>query len=326
MTRGREDIDKTSAITRCYAKRHGGKYFLDVINEGHYNPEYNYFTSRWITLRDRYWDEAEWLIGADGDVIPIGFNRNVMDYLDKYTEADVVFHNRETDEVHASLVAFRTNSIFARCFLDSWIERGHSRQAPNYDNGDLLEVVLEVLAPELYATCKPIRDDYTRFIQCFAEVLGQYQRSTTKPAPIKILWPLEGFLREFNQMGDCSLKCYEPDVFVHGAKDLGETFSEDYLYSCTNAPTTVMLPACYNRGINVDAEGTLEMAKSCCFWHYSGCIVDGKNVCQESPGCGESVGDFRSRPGHCPYNMRWSRLLREKKKGGRRGRKIFGFL
>ena len=49
---------------------------------------------------------------------------------------DVVLHVRENHEIHASLVAFRTNSGFARCFLNEWILLGaiHLVTLPHYRN------------------------------------------------------------------------------------------------------------------------------------------------------------------------------------------------
>lgn len=96
----------------------------------------------WQSLVDRYWDVADWMIGADFDVAPLGFHISVMRLLNA-TRGDVVLHVRENFEVFSAFVAFRTNSSFARCFLKAWAKKGSVTSA-NHDNGDLLQMVLDV--------------------------------------------------------------------------------------------------------------------------------------------------------------------------------------
>lgn len=293
----RNDFDLTTSVTRCYARRHGGLFFTDVFNTDQY-PNRHFFYSRWISLRDRYWDEAEWLIPVDGDALPVGFHRSVMDILDNVGDADVILHARENYEVQAHMVIFRTNSMFARCFLDAWIEEGATGFMPNFDNGALMRLVLTILAPDLVAKCDMLRSDYIEYIRCFAQL---YRRIVTRQvcdAPIKILFPFEGMTRCYE--GDHSegwsrfewaTSCLPNDIFLHGLKTIGETFYDKELYSCTEYPSTPLVSKCYDKGIALDDAQTLALAQKCCFWHYPGCVRDGKeNVCRNQAHCQGTLG------------------------------------
>lgn len=296
----RKDFDLATSLTRCYARRHGGLFFTDVFNTDQY-PNRHFFFSRWISLRDRYWDEAEWLLPVDGDAVPVGFHRSVMDILDNAKDADVILHARENYEIQAHMVIFRTDSVFARCFLDAWIEEGELGFMPNFDNGALLRLVLKLLAPDRVGRCDSMRSDYNKYTRCFAQIYRRLVAGQVPPLPIKVLFPLEGMTRCYE--GDNSegwsrfqwaRSCLSNDIFVHGLKTIGEVFYDKDLYSCTGFPETPLLSKCYDAGIALDDMETLVVAQECCFWHYPGCWrhteLGNVNICRNQTHCQGTLG------------------------------------
>ena len=295
-----KDFDLATASMRCYARRHQGLFFVDSFNSERY-PSQHIFYSRWISFRDRYWHEAEWLLGVDGDVVPVGFHNDVMKVLDNVHDADVVLHTRENYEVRAAFVAFRTRSKFARCFLDQWIRMGRT-VGENYDNGDLLDLTLQLLYPDLLPLCRPLRTDYGRYMSCFSHLYTKLLSGDVHAVPLKILFPLEGFMRSFERPDyhypEWSHHCLHNDIFLHGWKVIGEYFHDEDVYSCHKYPPQTLLPACYRDHLAMDEARTLELAKTCCYWHYKGCHQNGTNVCREQSHCqASSVG--RSGAGVC---------------------------
>ena len=177
-----EDFDKASSLMRCYARKHGGLHFQNVFNND-FHTEMNFYTARWKTLRDRFWGTADWVIGSDGDVVPIGWHKNIMNWLNGIS-ADIVIHIRENYELHAAMIAFRTSSPFARCFLDEWIHLGKTKGQINSDNGDLLQLVLGVTNQTLMEKCVQQRlpgNRYsTHFVPCFSEFYDIYEANKLK--------------------------------------------------------------------------------------------------------------------------------------------------
>ena len=288
------DFDLATSTTRCYAKRHGGLYFTDVWNNDQYDGK-NFYYSRWVSLRDRYWHEAEWLLGTDGDIVAVGFQNNLLDILNQEEGAEVIIHTRETLEVRAAFVAFRTRSAFARCFLDAWIRMGESPEK-NFDNGDLLQLTLELLAPDLAEACKRKRPNYdARYVPCFAQLYQRLIDGKTEKVPLKIYFPMEGFLRSFEGIEEnkqhplWARSCVKTDIFLHGWKKIGHFFHEQSVYACDSLATQEMalLPACSRHNITVDA---LYLAKKHCYWHYPGCRVNGFNVCRGQKHCQKTLG------------------------------------
>jgi hypothetical protein len=297
-SRSYSELDLSSSLMHCYARRHGGLAFTNVVNEDHFSQ--TFYTARWLMLRDRYWHEAEWVMGADGDILPVGFDNSIVDYLGRHPDADVLLNMRENGEVHASMVAFRTRSPFARCFIDAWIEWGDTN-GRNMDNGDLLELTLQVLDPELYEKCHPLREpSYGDFVLCFTQLYPRIQGGQTRRVPLKVLWPFETFSRSLYREDE---KCFHSDLFVHGLSIIlpRDEYFDDYLYSCEKYPPDSLLPACYKKKY-VNPEETLQYAMKCCYWHYPGCLVDGHNFCREQPHCEQSLGQYHGILTHGLYD------------------------
>ena len=178
-----EDFDRASSMVRCYTRKHGGLHFQNVFNND-YHTEMNFYSARWKTLRDRFWGTADWVIGADGDIVPIGWHKNIMKWFNNISE-DVVIHIRESNyELAAAMVAFRTSSPFARCFLNEWIHLGRTKGQINSDNGDLLQLVLGVANQTLMEKCVQKRlpgNTYsTHFVPCFSQFYDLYELNKQK--------------------------------------------------------------------------------------------------------------------------------------------------
>ena len=162
-----------------------------------------------------------------------------MEILDNVGEADVVLHARENYEILAYFVAFRTNSTFARCFLDSWIEEGESNTMPNFDNGDLMRLVLRTLDAALARQCDLVHDDFVAYVHCFAQLYPKIIENAVDRVPLKILFPLEGMTRCYEGKNngewsnyDWASTCLASDIFLHGLKTIGEEFYDEGTYSC----------------------------------------------------------------------------------------------
>lgn len=309
-----DDFDLATSISRCYSKFHGGLSFQNIINTNRY-PNLHFFTSRWKSIYERYWNTADWLIAADTDVVPIGFGNNIMNFL-RHSKADVILHVRENAEVYSAVVIFRTRSFFSECFLTSWIQKGYRRQW-NYDNGDLLQMVLDIINPQLAKKCQDIRDEVTNFrmygafVSCFSEIYEflRYEYTTYEPnfidyfpnpkIPLAIVPPRSGLVRSFEDPDtryhpDCPLCTTfdEYSIFGHGYKSIGSYFVEDYLYNCSSYPPTILLPQCYRQNL-FNQSIQLEVMKQCCLWHYPECHVEingrVKNICREQLHCQEST-------------------------------------
>jgi hypothetical protein len=174
--------------------------------------------------------------------------------------------------------------------------------AENYDNGDLLDLTMQILYPALLPHGRPLRTDYGRCMSCFSYLYTKLLSGNVHSAPIKIFFPLEGFMRSFERpyyhYPEWSHHCLHNDIFLHGWKVIGEYFHEDDIYSCRTYPNQTLLPACYRNYLAMDEARTLELAKTCCYWHYKGCFQNGTNLCREQPYCqASSVG--RSGAGVC---------------------------
>ena len=68
-------------------------------------------------------------------------------------------------------------------------------------------------------------------------------------------------------------------------------FTNQDLYACTDAAVAMnsFLPACHEKTHFQNESETLELAKKECYWHYPGCLQDGKNVCKETKDCQDRI-------------------------------------
>ena len=225
------------------------------------------------------------------------------------SRASVILHVRRNLEVTAALVGFNTNDGFAKCFLDYWIELGQT-EGTNYDNGDLLQAVLDIMAPHLSRKCLPLRNtNYDAFKICFSEVyelLGNSKNTSANylgighgGVPIHIFMPLEGFWRSYEgpsteknivtENGFSNL--FPSDVFAHGYKKMGAYLGQDIAqYNCNSSmPVRVGMN---QKGLWWNESKVLQFAQRCCYVKYPGCFKAvnsttsaAENVCESQEAC-----------------------------------------
>ncbi len=289
----RDDIElqHTSGAWATYAKHNNYTFQMVWLPETG-SPEtgsLHFFTRRWAgILASSVWKEHQWVLGIDGDTIPRALNISFDPFL--ASSQDIILHARLNGEVEASAVMMKT-SPFAECFLRTWVSKGYYTDTiGNWDNGDLLQTVLDFAHPSHARACHRIRalaartkgkaHIYEDFIKCFSElhaellVLHQYM-------PIKVFAPFaNGFLRVQDGMsimnksdseltrGEAMYRaCWPHEVIIHGYKRLGQDVwnAEEGRAVCKE----------------VSAEKRLEVANTCCLVHYPGCHQDRRvNVCQ----------------------------------------------
>ena len=106
-------------------------------------------------------------------------------------------HVRDNHEIFASLVAFRTSSSFARCFLNEWIELGTTQTNSNFDNGDLHHLLLGLVNQTVMHQCATVRGTNIRFyanhyIACFFQFYSLFERNKQRlRLPIQLYYPLQ---------------------------------------------------------------------------------------------------------------------------------------
>lgn len=301
---GREDIefDQATSLTACYCKRHGCHAHQNSVNHNRYPRNKHFFSSRWKTIKERFWNSAEWVFGADSDLIPVNFERNVVkEYLSPVSDrATVILHARRNREVTASFVGFKSHDKFANCFFDYWNYLG-AWAGVNYDNGDLLQAVLEIVFPHLIigGKCQDNRLlNYYQYMECFGEMFNAFVESeaailnSTAPniglgpfgVPIKVFMPLEGFWRQYegpyhnSSPENVELHLLDTDTFVHGYKKIGALFGKnDTIYHCDDStmPARLGEPEMWWSPLRL-----LQFATECCLVAYNRCIqsINGSDV------------------------------------------------
>lgn len=69
----------------------------------------HFFSRRWASiLASELWQTQKWVLGIDGDTLPIRMNASFGSYLE--SPEDIILGMREQGEVHAAAVLFRTST------------------------------------------------------------------------------------------------------------------------------------------------------------------------------------------------------------------------
>jgi hypothetical protein len=267
------ELQRTSAAWEAYAQHN--QYTFEMIwlpeRPTPESGDMHFFTRRWAAiLASSAWKQHQWVMGIDGDTLPRAMNATLEPYFS--LPEDVVLHARMNGEVAAAAVLLRT-SAFAECFLRTWVAKGYYvNTVANWDNGDLLQTVLEFAAPAHAKACQHMRtlavrsmgkvQSYSDYIMCFSETHTALLELHMH-MPIRVFAPLQGFLRfhegksdmdkpesEINNYEAMHLYCWPGDVVLHGYKRLGQDM--------WNADTGV--PSCRE----LSADKRLETAKASC--------------------------------------------------------------
>lgn len=241
---------------RCYARIHNYTHLTSVVLQGPGGfladsvAEPTWFTLRWqrILQWDWLWAEHDWIVATDADVVPVNYSKPLVPFLE-VPGIDVHLHLRpDTVEPTAAFVGLRGNSVFARSFLRRWVALGSGlHKAANFDNGDLLQVLLEHISPNDAIVCSALRPrvgvvnadwglGYGTFRRCFARAVfrcdvvhhdGPGLRWGSLPVLLHRFG--EGLLMQWMGEGNGPLyeNCWGFAAFLHGSRHFGTELVSD---------------------------------------------------------------------------------------------------
>lgn len=280
-----------------YAQMHNYNYFLFVLPA----KPIHFCSYRWHYLASRtdIWISHDAILHCDMDTAVIDINRPLSNFLTH--SAEMVMPIRDTIEVSASTILMKTSS-FSRSFLMELAAMGKEEMS-NYDNGDLLQLLMNYVDPSLAAECSNHRTSQvllpyihnttlhhyhwkknaTAYTKCFGRLLPVF--ALNKPLPFKLYAPFSGFWRPLEGVQDPRLSgvshrdslfhaCWSNDFIVHGWKNMGVLFHGN---NTGNKPLCPVL----SPGLE------LQVAMDCCLTSYPGCQNAWRNVCSEQAHCRE---------------------------------------
>jgi hypothetical protein len=252
----------------------------------------------------------------------VDFDINVYEFVDKAKRdgASIILHERRNWEVAASFVGFKTNDQFASCFIDYWVSLAPTYRA-NFDNGDLLQAVLDISAPDLAKKCNPLRTPYgefmtkcqkrhpgesgrhscsgefwneynNAFVPCFAKVYARYVdavdkgQSGTGPhgVPIRIFMAMEGMWRSFEGENESERGSGFFNLLEGNLFVHGYKEMGRYFSSDENYKCDKHdnIHRLGKKEVWFSPEETLKLAQKYCFHRYTKCFHDGKNICKDN--------------------------------------------
>ncbi|KAI3662162.1 hypothetical protein MP638_002148 [Amoeboaphelidium occidentale] len=310
-----DEFINATAMMKCYCKKHGCVAVKNIMEKDPASSMH-FYSRRWGSILRDYFHTAEYVFGADTDLVPVDFKRDVADFVNAIEKEDstnsVFIHVRRNYEITASFLGFKTQDKFAKCFVEELHLMGTTYHA-NYDNGDLLELVLSLVAPDLHKECttNDLRNanyawEANSFVDCFTKVYDRFLHSHQQPLhqqtrdvsfgaaspwniPIRLFFPMEGIWRSYEGPGVPKDSGYgmifDSDLFVHGFKQIGSFFINENITTCDS-----------ERMDNIDISHTeirknhtesLQFASDCCYWRYAGCTdpQNGINTCQRQIHC-----------------------------------------
>ena len=298
-----DEFDYATSMMACYCHKYNCQAHQNSVDTSKYSEHKSFFTARWRSIKERFWDSSEWVFGMDTDLVPINFDKDVKDFIKDVTDrASVIIHARRNMEIVASPLGFKTHDKFANCFFERFNTIGRFPQS-NYDNGDIIETVFRLVAPEMMGKCEDYRLlNYQLWIQCFAdhvyakftEAEMEHENHVDKNVgigpyglPIKIFMPMEGFYRQYEgplhveHPDIAEYNVLPSDVFIHGYKRIGHLFGQnDSIYHCGRPyydnygnrkkydPTLHIAP----QEMYWSQEQVLNFTKRCCLIKYHGCV------------------------------------------------------
>ena len=173
--RQNDEFDYATSMMACYCKKHNCRAHQNSVNPSRYPYHKHFFTARWRSIKERFWMTSEGVFGMDTDLIPVNFDKNISDYIASVSgRASVILHGRRNQEIVASPIGFKTHDKFANCFFEYFNCLGRFGQT-NYDNGDILEVILKIVAPEVVEKCQDYRLlNYGQYMECFGSVFSKF--------------------------------------------------------------------------------------------------------------------------------------------------------
>mmetsp|Transcript_16882 Transcript_16882/g.16958 ORF Transcript_16882/g.16958 Transcript_16882/m.16958 type:complete len:547 (-) Transcript_16882:108-1748(-) len=244
----RTGLHATTSNFRCYAAAHN---YTFILNELPPMPSSVFFSQRHVTVLEQYLPYYQHVLHVDADSLVLNLSRSLDSFLS--APQDVQLHLHENGEVTASIYLIR-NTVYSRCFMRLWAQWApphtpvqHTRHSLityntlNYDNGDLVSALLELIDPHRARHCSrtmiasngstnPYLDSVVR---CFRSLSPGLSDTLRRVAPqIRIYLPREGFWRTHARRGrfgrwwdELYGSCYpSSDVIGHGWKAMARSF------------------------------------------------------------------------------------------------------
>lgn len=180
-----------------------------------------------------------WVLFVDGDSFVVEPTSSLSPYLRPTDGNPVQLHWRENGEVTASCLLARMGHPSAEDFISRWMNKSFT--AANADNGDLLELLLEIStlpsegSRNETAACLRLRRegaDYGLFNSCFFSAFRDSpdRFDTLRRVGVTIHWPGAGFWRSLECGGfvgyEDRLRVLAGDVIGHGCKRQSRYFNK----------------------------------------------------------------------------------------------------
>ena len=284
-----DEVQQVALSWERYCALHGCSFHLHEVPDD-FHGRRSFFAARWHAILTQHFAPGRWILAVDIDTVVGNMSRSFHGLMQQ-NETDLYLQVRENRVVTAAFVFFRCTP-FTSYFLKRWLALStvplHNH---NYDNGDLLTLLMDLLDAPAGRLCRHLRFDYKGyFIPCFANSLA---RILARPIdlPIRFLFPLEGYWRSHEGISEANtpgpfeavyFSCWSNDFLLHGWK----TISAMWFVAGENTTSWPLTsPRCrYHRELE------LEMATSLCMWHFPDCINGTRNACRDSctARCGRS--------------------------------------
>eukprot|EP01041_Mallomonas_annulata_P002838 gene2838-5585_t len=220
--------DGLAAVTsnfKCYCNIHNYTFILNMLPS---MSAARFFTARHESVLREYLPHYQHVMHVDADSLVLNLSKSLDKYLDE--PYDVQLHMHENGEVTAATYLLR-NSQVARCFMRYWLgwspphvstnSKRHvelTYETLNYDNGDLVAALMELIDPQHARSCmRTVQSHYPSstssssssqnpyldtVVACFQELMPRLSSSLSAVSPrIRIFLPREGFWRTHARRG-----------------------------------------------------------------------------------------------------------------------------
>ena len=317
--RHRTGINSLVSNLKCYAQVHNYTFILNIMKD--MTPS-QFFHRRHVTMVKLHLNNYQHVLHLDSDSLVLNMSRSLDTYLQD-PRLHVQLHLHDTMEVTASNYLVR-NSHIGRCFMRYWAEYSppHDKRSPayfasfltlNYDNGDLVSAVSELIGTRPLLNCLsdlPTPPNSTTpymdtVVECFKRLLFHptLAAGLSKQYPfLKIYLPRGGFWRPHSRLGRYSWwdelmgQCYpSSDVIGHGWKAMSRSYWNTSSASCD------VVAYRHGHGGNqrctwMTKQREIEVLTRYCAWTSSACWAGRGRVIPVEKGSNKSISSSS------PYN------------------------
>lgn len=173
----------------------------------------------------------QWVMHLDADTMFLNASKDARSLLDD--SKDLILSQREQGEVFNAGYAVR-NSPKGWAFLEHWVSQSDNGvQLANYDNGDLIQTLIQEIDPIKARKCVEHREypNYLEFVSCAFEMW-----SNNLPDWVRMYRPWEGFIRSYEPSFPDKYyrSVYEGDFIGHGKHHVDKLTADDIM--CTSKP------------------------------------------------------------------------------------------